>query len=337
MADFKIYQTMTDGGYVEVRYSGQKTFRKDEVFIIEHEASRRIFIWVGSQAPVRKKFISSQIASQLRMTLGLTYKITNEEEGMETSEFVKIINLAEKEVSPTHSLQEQTHQPSKAASPSLFDQIEEASKGIVKEERVLPNRSYQKTPIHADRRNTTRNTSSSRAIPTKTSTRPEPMKKTERNDIVQDKIATRSLEISGESQDSGISIMKDFILKTIESSAPNLDNYYEAGVEETYPVLKDKARRIIDNRSISSGKRVVLNRIFVSFKGNTNKDDSLAFYESKESSLEADCTYKVPVVKLFLNNNQSGANLLHIVLSRGTSLYYTCPGGIYFSLMFAEI
>ena len=262
-------------------------------------------------------------------------KFQNRVWGTKTSEFLQIISKADgSSISPKQVSQERTEQPAKTASSSLFNQIEEAGKDIVKDKVI------QKTPIKADTITPSRTVparASPRPIPGRTSPRPVPVKKTQRMEIAQDTTETTVLEVSGESRDNDISIMKDFVLKTIESSSPNLDNYHEAGVEETIPVSNDQARRIIDNRSVDSDKRVVLNRIFISFKGNSKKDNSLEFYESLDNDLESDCTYKVPTVKLFLNNNQSGSNLLHIVLSQGSSLYYTCPGGIYFSLMFAEV
>ncbi|MFW9992249.1 MAG: hypothetical protein ACFFD4_09405 [Candidatus Odinarchaeota archaeon] len=91
--EFKVYQAMPDGDYVEVRFKGQETLWKDKVFIIEAKEARRVFIWVGSKANIRDKFAASRIAEQLRREVGMTCRIMTEDEGNESNEFLETVNL----------------------------------------------------------------------------------------------------------------------------------------------------------------------------------------------------------------------------------------------------
>ena len=83
-------------------------------------------------------------------------------------------------------------------------------------------------------------------------------------------------------------------------------------------------------------KDIILNRIFVSYKG-SNENDVLEFYSSKESIPHRDCSYNSPIFKIFLQEKQTDTYSIHIMVPKGNSLYYSCPSSIFFSLMYAEI
>jgi hypothetical protein len=77
-----------DGEYVPVKFtSPEKDLKESEVLIFLDEVDRQIFIWTGSSSSVRKRFISSQIARQMRMERGLTHRISTEDQGNETVKF----------------------------------------------------------------------------------------------------------------------------------------------------------------------------------------------------------------------------------------------------------
>lgn len=67
-----------------------KTHMKaDEVLIIIDDDERLIWIWKGTEAPVRRKFIAARRASGIRDQRGLVYKIVSEDEGQENSKFLE--------------------------------------------------------------------------------------------------------------------------------------------------------------------------------------------------------------------------------------------------------
>lgn len=77
-----------DGEYVPIKFtSPEKDLKENEVIIFLDEEQRQIFIWTGSNSSVRKRFISSQIARQMRLERGLTHRISTEDQGNETSNF----------------------------------------------------------------------------------------------------------------------------------------------------------------------------------------------------------------------------------------------------------
>ncbi|MHA2225520.1 MAG: hypothetical protein ACXAC8_09975 [Candidatus Hodarchaeales archaeon] len=82
-----------DGEYVPVKFtSPEDDLKETEVFIFLDEEERHIYIWTGSNSPVRKRFISSQIARQMRLEKGLTHKVSTEEQGNETRKFLELMN-----------------------------------------------------------------------------------------------------------------------------------------------------------------------------------------------------------------------------------------------------
>jgi len=104
MMEFKVYQAMTDGHHVEVRFNGQETLWKDKVFIIAARDARRVFIWVGSEANVRDKFAGSRIAERLRREVGMNCRIVTVDEGQEPNEFLEVVNLPRRSDGPADKL-----------------------------------------------------------------------------------------------------------------------------------------------------------------------------------------------------------------------------------------
>lgn len=90
-----------DGEYIPVKFtSPEKDLKKTEVLIFLDEETRQIFIWTGAESSVRKRFISSQIARQMRLERGMTHRISTEDEGNETRKFWEFMNgLDDNEIS----------------------------------------------------------------------------------------------------------------------------------------------------------------------------------------------------------------------------------------------
>jgi len=63
---------------------------KDIIFIVDGEHSR-IWIWEGTDANIKMKFLSTQIASKIRDRHGITYTITCVDEGSEPAELKELL------------------------------------------------------------------------------------------------------------------------------------------------------------------------------------------------------------------------------------------------------
>ncbi len=87
-----VFMPSMDGEYVPVTFTSPKQDMKDtEVLIFLDEETRHIYIWTGENSSVRKRFISSQIARQMRLEKGMTHRISTEDQGNETSHFNEFI------------------------------------------------------------------------------------------------------------------------------------------------------------------------------------------------------------------------------------------------------
>ncbi|NHJ00921.1 MAG: hypothetical protein EAX86_02210 [Candidatus Heimdallarchaeota archaeon] len=89
-----VYMPSMDGEYVPVSFtSAQEDLKDEEVLIFVNEDDKRIFIWTGANSNVRKRFISSQIARQMRLEKGLTHRISTEDQGNETTDFIDFLDV----------------------------------------------------------------------------------------------------------------------------------------------------------------------------------------------------------------------------------------------------
>ncbi len=96
----QLFDVQDNGDVIEI--TGSRPIRdhlkSNSVFIIVDDDKKRIWIWKGSEAPVRKKFISARAASQIREERGLNYKVSSEDEGEESDSFLKSIGESPKHV-----------------------------------------------------------------------------------------------------------------------------------------------------------------------------------------------------------------------------------------------
>ncbi|MBY9014816.1 MAG: hypothetical protein KGD68_03920 [Candidatus Lokiarchaeota archaeon] len=63
------------------------------IFIIVDSKEKEIWIWQGEKASIRKKFIATQKAPEIRDEYGIDFKITAIDEGSEPPGFKKLIGL----------------------------------------------------------------------------------------------------------------------------------------------------------------------------------------------------------------------------------------------------
>ncbi len=96
----QLFNVQDSGDVAEITSSQtiREHLKSDSVFIIVDDDKKRIWIWKGSEAPVRKKFISARAASQIREERGLNYKVSSEDEGDESENFLKAIGESPKHV-----------------------------------------------------------------------------------------------------------------------------------------------------------------------------------------------------------------------------------------------
>ncbi len=85
--NLKAYAIEDDGNISEVPFSESIMTSKNVLLFLDEE-TESIWIWKGSDAPVRKKFISARRASELREQVGTSYKVKSIDEGDEPEDFL---------------------------------------------------------------------------------------------------------------------------------------------------------------------------------------------------------------------------------------------------------
>ena len=63
------------------------------IFIIVDPVDKEVWIWHGAKAGIRKKFIATQKAPEIRDRYGVDYKITAIDDGNEPAEFKELVGL----------------------------------------------------------------------------------------------------------------------------------------------------------------------------------------------------------------------------------------------------
>lgn len=91
MAKIVAYQVQNDGNWDPVNFSKEKLSNKNEVFIIVDDERKELWIWIGNQADVRTRFISSTVAASIRRMYGLTLRVRSADQGDEPEEFWRCI------------------------------------------------------------------------------------------------------------------------------------------------------------------------------------------------------------------------------------------------------
>ncbi|MFX0181703.1 MAG: hypothetical protein ACFE95_01375 [Candidatus Hodarchaeota archaeon] len=88
--------TVTDDGTLNpASISTIADLSDNNVFIIVDENARKIFIWKGEKAPVRRKFISAKAAQQMRQEqYGMVYRIESLDPGLEGPDFLALFGAA---------------------------------------------------------------------------------------------------------------------------------------------------------------------------------------------------------------------------------------------------
>lgn len=83
--------------YEELEINGdnpiQEHFKSNDIIFIADAENSRVWIWKGSNANIKMKFLSTQIASKIRDRYGITYNITSVDEGSEPEDLKELLSL----------------------------------------------------------------------------------------------------------------------------------------------------------------------------------------------------------------------------------------------------
>jgi hypothetical protein len=66
--------------------------KEDQVYILVNNALKKIFIWIGSHAGVRPRFIGTNAAQRIQRIRGLTHRVISIDQGEESVEFLESIS-----------------------------------------------------------------------------------------------------------------------------------------------------------------------------------------------------------------------------------------------------
>jgi hypothetical protein len=68
---------------------------EEEVYIVINQALRKIFLWVGTAAPARSKFVGAHSANVIQRETGIVYRVENVEQQSESSDFLRTLSVIE--------------------------------------------------------------------------------------------------------------------------------------------------------------------------------------------------------------------------------------------------
>ncbi len=305
------YAVLDDGSCIPVKIDPQNFQEKysDRVIIFIIEDLKRVFIWVGKNASVRQKFISSRVAQQLRMELGLglTFKVRNVEQGMESTEFIEALKKATTSkanvpspvdhVVPTQEVGNQI---------PLSQQDTDVPSPTAKQELI------QAPPIPTKKEATTITTTRASFSKNGEDENPE-AKRTEMetlDNITPDNLPT----VSG-----------------IHSDNKSYINAWYPG-----PIILRKAVRLLSTDEI--GTEVAIQHMTAtSFPINQDREVNwwMALFIEKDGSNIKDCRESPPIVIISFNPNHTTVSLpLQFHVEKGQAIYISFTNPTYLSLQF---
>ncbi len=75
-----------DGTTLSVTIS-RDSLQSDRVLCVVDHANKNVYLWMGKEANVRKRFVGSMTASKIRGELSTTFRVRSLDQGDETSDF----------------------------------------------------------------------------------------------------------------------------------------------------------------------------------------------------------------------------------------------------------
>ncbi len=308
------YAVSDDGSCIPVKIDLQTFQQKysDRVIIFIIEKLRRVFIWVGKNASVRQKFISSRVAQQLRMELGLglTFKVRNIEQGMESTEFLEALKNAT---------------VSKADVPSPVDHVITTEDAASPTSAAAPlTTSPQAPPPPPSASITDSKPKSSRPPPITT----PPTKLSEVKSIPSPK------EVQKRSSEEEPPSFTPTNLPTVSGIYSDYKSYLNAWYSG--PIILRKAVKLLSTKEM--GDDIFIQHISAtSFPVNQSNDISwwlALFVESDDGNIK-DCRESSPVAIIPFNSNHTSVSLpipLHV--EKGKAIYVSFTNPTYLSLQF---
>jgi len=91
---FEIDEENEDFNEIEVEDGSlHMFFNHFSIYIIVDPVNKKVWIWHGENASIRKKFIAAQKTPEIRNNYGVDFKITAIDEGSEPPEFKILVGL----------------------------------------------------------------------------------------------------------------------------------------------------------------------------------------------------------------------------------------------------
>ncbi len=86
---------MQDDGTSKSVCLNKNSLTSDCVFCIVDEEGKNVFLWLGKEAPVRKRFVGAHTASKLREEQGTGFRVRSLDEGYEPPQFFNSLEREE--------------------------------------------------------------------------------------------------------------------------------------------------------------------------------------------------------------------------------------------------
>ena len=168
----------SDGHWDPVAFS-LKDLKPKVVFILVDDEKRKIWIWIGRDATVKTRFISSTAATEIRRLYGFTFRVQTIDQGEESHEFSECIESIPRkglvpELAEGQKEKKATKNTRSSSTAKKSTPITKAGKSTVK--KASTTKTTHKTPV---RKTTTRKTATkttrktTRAKPPKTTPKPK--------------------------------------------------------------------------------------------------------------------------------------------------------------------
>jgi hypothetical protein len=157
----KKFTVNDDGTLTPCSVSSMEDLENNAVYIIVDESkARKIYIWKGEEAPVRRKFISAKAAQQMRQEkYGMVYRIDSLDPGIEGREFLALFGATIAEQTTSEPSSEVISRPTPAPAQSS---------------RPVPQPAPVKAPQSAPTRAPTKSLTSTPTTTPKPAARPTP-------------------------------------------------------------------------------------------------------------------------------------------------------------------
>ncbi|MHA1946276.1 MAG: hypothetical protein ACXAC6_17650 [Candidatus Hodarchaeales archaeon] len=75
--------------------SSSEPLKEDMVYLFINDALRKIFLWVGTAASIRSKFVGAHSAVVIQRKTGIIYRVENVDQEHESSDFCRTLAVFE--------------------------------------------------------------------------------------------------------------------------------------------------------------------------------------------------------------------------------------------------